>query len=43
MSWLVAVAGAFLIAHIVALTIWGRASASEPTVAGQAAISSWRD
>jgi hypothetical protein len=43
MSWLMAVAAAFLIAHIVALTIWGRASANEPAVPGQAAISSLCD
>lgn len=29
MGWLLAAAAAFLIVHIVALTIWGRASASE--------------
>ncbi|QAU40313.1 hypothetical protein XH86_23580 [Bradyrhizobium guangdongense] len=37
-AWLLAVAAAFLVVHIVALTISERASASR-TVAGQSAIS----
>jgi hypothetical protein len=43
MGWLMAVAAAFLLTHVVALTICGRASANEPAAPEQAAISSLRD
>lgn len=43
MGWLVAAALAFLVAHIVALTIWTRASATESGASGQEAISSLYD
>jgi hypothetical protein len=39
MRWLLAVAAAFLVVHIVAMVIWGRASASETTAPVQATIS----
>ena len=39
MGWLLAVAAAFLVVHIVAVMIWGRASASESTPPAQATIS----
>lgn len=43
MGWLMAVAAAFLLTHVVALTIWGRASVNETVAPEQAAISSLRD
>jgi hypothetical protein len=39
MRWLMAVAAAFLVVHIVAVMIWGRVSASEATAPVQATIS----
>ncbi|WP_256379048.1 MULTISPECIES: hypothetical protein [unclassified Bradyrhizobium] len=39
MRWLLAVAAAFLVVHIVAVMIWGRASASEAAAPVQPTIS----
>ncbi|WP_441234908.1 hypothetical protein [Bradyrhizobium sp. 930_D9_N1_4] len=39
MRWLLAVAAAFLVVHVVAVVIWGRASAGETTAPAQATIS----
>ncbi|WP_256468202.1 hypothetical protein [Bradyrhizobium sp. 40] len=39
MRWLLAVAAAFLVVHIVAVMIWGRAAASEAAAPMQPTIS----